>query len=212
MQSVTFTLADGGDEWLDETARVRGDAPVLDSALDAETQIARYADQGHPGLVLRLPVLYGTQAPSTLDALRFAEWGVAPVVGERQGWVTFIQAEDAARAFVAALQPPSGTYHVGSHPIRKGAFADALAALLGRRTLRVLPAVLVPWAVGSPARPFTRSHRIDSRRLTDHTHWTPHEPDPVDGWARAIDQAARAVSRRTTGAPRSSRDGRPLSF
>ena len=192
MQSVTFTLADGGSEWLDETATVRRDAPVLASALDAENLTMQYADRGHPGVVLRLPVLYGPEAPSTGDALRFAGRGIAPVVGARSGWVTFVHTEDAARALVAALEPPSGIYHAWSDPIRKGAFADALAPRVGRGSLRVLPAAVVPWFVGPAARPFTRSHRISSARLFESTAWRPHHPDPVRGWAEVIGRSTYA--------------------
>src|SRR3712207_8557407 len=76
-------------------------------------------------------------------------------------FIFFFQAEDGIRDIgVTGVQTCALPIS-----IRKGDFADALAPLVGRRSLRALPAAVVPWLVGAPARPFTRSHRISSRRL-----------------------------------------------
>ncbi len=70
------------------------------SAIDAECQVARFAESGRRGVVVRLGLLYGPGTGSDRPAPRYAAFGAT------------LQIEDAGRALAAALQVPSGVYNV----------------------------------------------------------------------------------------------------
>jgi len=89
-----------------ENDRLRSEAtPILvDAALEApaaEREVARFAQAGRHGVVLRLGLLYGPGTGSDAPAERFASYGAT------------LRVEDAGSALATSLEVPSGTYNVG---------------------------------------------------------------------------------------------------
>jgi nucleoside-diphosphate-sugar epimerase len=93
--TVTFVYPIQGP--VDEDTPIGEVAETLRSALVAETETARFTASGRRGVVLRLGLLDG---PGTDLASPDRRYGAT------------LQVEDAARALVAALDVPSGTYNV----------------------------------------------------------------------------------------------------
>jgi nucleoside-diphosphate-sugar epimerase len=99
--SVAFVYPPSGR--VDESTSVGDDAAaVARSALDAERQVARFAENGRQGVVLRLGLLYGPGTGSEQPAARYLPFGAT------------LQIEDAGRALLAALKAPSGVHNVVS--------------------------------------------------------------------------------------------------
>jgi nucleoside-diphosphate-sugar epimerase len=95
---VDAALAGDTQAYVQPTVAIAGWAPtVLESALAAEAETARFAASGRRGVVLRLGILDG---PGT-----FRE---SPDPDAR----ATLHVEDAGRALLAALDVPSGTYEV----------------------------------------------------------------------------------------------------
>jgi nucleoside-diphosphate-sugar epimerase len=95
---VDAALAGDTETYVQPTVAIAGDVPpVLESALVAEAETARFAAAGRRGVVLRLGALDG---PGTLyDA-------------PDQDAPATLHVEDAGRALFAALTVASGTYDV----------------------------------------------------------------------------------------------------
>jgi hypothetical protein len=68
--------------------------------VDAERAVARFAENGRTGVVLRLGLLYGPGTGSDTPAERYASFGAT------------LHIDDAGRALAAALEAPSGVYNV----------------------------------------------------------------------------------------------------
>lgn len=97
--SVAFVYPEAG--LVNESTPVVGRVPEhLRSALDAEGHVARFAEDGGQGLVLRLGALYGPGTGSEAPAPRYTSFGAT------------LHIEDSGRALVVALQAPSGLYNV----------------------------------------------------------------------------------------------------
>jgi len=186
-ESITFTYADGGDRWLDETAPLDV-PPALRSVLAAEAAAQRVTDSGSTGVVLRFAQFYGADAAHTLTAWKTARRGLAPVLGSKDGYVSVIHLDDAARAVVAALGLAAGVVNVGDdEPLRRVDHAAGVAAAVGRPRLRWIGAA--GRAGGKRMRPLLRSHRIGNGRLRA-TGWAPEYPSAREGWAAIVAELA----------------------
>ncbi|MCU1691290.1 MAG: epimerase [Frankiales bacterium] len=175
--SVAFLHADGGDTWIDE------DWPLdpgvhLASAVAAERHVRGFAGEG---VVLRFGLLYGPLSSHTVSSARLARrLGVTPVLGPPDAYACALHHDDAARAVLAALTAPEGTYDVGDDvPLTRAETVAAQAAALGLRRLRQLPAAA---GRGSTAAALTRSHRVRNRRFRDASGWQPRWPSAREGW------------------------------
>ena len=188
-ESFAPVYRDGGDAWIDETSPVQP-ARYNRSVLDAERQAESVARAGRAGVVLRFGLFYGSDDPFTMQLLQMVKRGLFPLP-RREAFAPFISHEDAARAVVAALEVPSGIYNAVDEPMRRGDLASGLAAALGVRPPRILPA----WTArlfGVVGPTLARSLRISNRKLRESGRWTPRYPTALDGLA-AI--AARAKAR-----------------
>jgi nucleoside-diphosphate-sugar epimerase len=97
--SIAFVYPTDGP--VDEDTPVADDLPAtFRSALEAESQVARFALAGGAGVVLRMGLLYGPGTGSETPAERWAGYGAT------------VRIEDAAQALVRALRAPTGTYNV----------------------------------------------------------------------------------------------------
>ena len=92
--TVTFVYPEGE---VDEETPLESVPATLESAVDAEREAARFAAAGRRGVVLRLGLLDGAGTGNDEPDARFG---------------ATLHVDDAARALLAALGAPSGTYNV----------------------------------------------------------------------------------------------------
>ena len=173
-ESLAFVYADGGSAWLDEDAPVAGGS-TTSTALIAEANARElFADT----VVLRFGLFIGPDSGLTLSDLEAARAGISPSLGRRDAYLSTVWLDDAATAVVAALGAPAGTYNVADEdPPTRGEIDAALAAVVGRRTLR--PALD---EVPPVFEPVARSQRVSSRRLREASGWRPRVRAGIDGW------------------------------
>ena len=116
---------------------------------------------------------------SALPELRAAHRGVADG-GEPSGFFSFIPST-TYRGLLAALDAPAGVYNVAEpEPRRRSEHRDALASMVGRTELSLVPDLVDP-GDDEGRRSLAKSHRISSRRLGDVTGWTP-TIHAIDQW------------------------------
>ena len=170
-ESITFPYLDGGDEWIDENHDRRYFWGNKCTAT-AESAATGFAAAGGVGIVLRFALFMAPDSAHTQNFVDAARRGRFTVPGRLESYVSFIHADDAAAAVVAALDAPPGTYNVAeSDPLRRAAHCAALSALVGRSDLELPPR---PTDVGDgDDNSLGRSHRISSKLLGDVTTWAP---------------------------------------
>ncbi len=190
-ESIALLYADAGDAWVDEDAPIEP-STFLESALVAEEQAARFTAGGGTGVVLRFGQFVSADSDHLQTMLPMLERGVLPLVGDHDGYVSYVHADDAAAAVVAALDAPAGRYNVAEDdPMTRAEHAAVLADVLGRSIH------LPPQVVGSLPRVKVqgRSLRIANRRLRDATTWAPRAASMREVWpglVTALREAARA--------------------
>jgi nucleoside-diphosphate-sugar epimerase len=181
-ESVSMLYADGGSEWLDESAPL---APEIFSSagnLAAERNVTQLG-----GVVLRFGLFIGPTATSARQLLGLARRRITPVLGRRDTFVSSIHLDDGARAVVAALDAPSGTYNVvDDDPLTKAGYADALAEAVGRRAVVRAPgrAALL---LGRRLASLTGSRRVSNQRFRHATGWEPRHPSAREAWLATAD-------------------------
>lgn len=178
-ESISFLYADGGDEYLDESAPI-DPTWITEPALAAEGEAARLAAHGGVGIALRFGVFYGLDSAHTIDTIEAARRGVFAIPGPASAHVSSVTTDDAASAVMAALGAPSGVYNVADdRPLRRSELASALAEALGTDPLRLLPTI--------PDLPedlsvMLRSQRVTSQLFKTLTGWQPRFPSAREGW------------------------------
>lgn len=184
-ESIAFIYPDRGDEWIDEAVPV-DTVRYIRSTLDAEASAARFTASGGRGIVLRFGLFYGPDSHHTADAAAMVRAGLFASPGAPDGYVSSITTDDAARAVVAALDAPAGTYNVvDDEPVTREVYSAALAAAVGVAPPRPIPALLAK-AGGSKTALLARSQRISNRRFKAATGWAPATRSVVEGWAAAV--------------------------
>jgi nucleoside-diphosphate-sugar epimerase len=177
-ESISFLYLDAGDEWVTEESP-REATPFVVSTNTAEEN-ALSVDHG---VVLRFAQFYAPDASHTKDSVRMARLGMAPAVGDPDGYCSYIYADDAARAVVAALDAPAGIYNVAEDdPLTRREGADALAAALHKKKLRTGMAKLSAKVIGSQGSLLARSNRISNAKFKQATGWAPQVPSQREGW------------------------------
>ncbi len=185
-QSITFFYADGGSEWLDESAPIDLTFPPLASALAAEAHVDRFRRGGGTGVTLRLAGLYGPGDTSReyVDSVGKRD---IPVVGRGVNYVSSLHIEDAGTAVLAAMSAPDGTYNIcDDEPVQSSVYVDTLADVLAAPRPRRLPRAAVKLALGRSVRLLVSSQRVTNRRFRDTTGWVPKHPSVVDGWREVL--------------------------
>ncbi len=182
MESITFVYADGGDSWLDESARVALAWSPLESALEAERETQRFAEGGGRPVILRFGLFYAPYAASTIDTVKLARRKMFGVIGDGKNYFSSIHVDDAAAAIVAALNAPTGTYNiVEDDPVPQSEYSQALAEAFGLGKPRHLPKWLGKLIVGGPARYILQSQRVSNKRFKEATGWSPQYPSVHEG-------------------------------
>jgi nucleoside-diphosphate-sugar epimerase len=164
-----------------ENDRLRRDAVV-----DAESASQSFARAGGVGIVLRFAAFYGPDATQSLDMIKLARKGWAPLPGSPEAYFSSVSHHDAATAVLAALHLPAGIYNVADdEPLRHREFAEALAAALQVPPPKVLPS-WVTRLTGSIGELISRSLRISNRKLRDASGWAPLYASARTGWPATI--------------------------
>jgi NAD dependent epimerase/dehydratase family enzyme len=179
-ESITFPYVDCGGGWIDEHAE-RVYYWGTRSTVDAEAAAATLVAAGGVSVVLRFAMFMAPDSAHIHSFVSAARRGVFALFGAPEGFVSFVHADDAAAAVVAALSVPAGTYNVAEpDPVRRSDHRDALAAAVGRSRLRPVPTV-VERAGGVAVAALARSQRISSQHLRDVSQWVP-TVHCVDQW------------------------------
>jgi len=181
-ESITLPYRDCGAGWVDESAGVAATWNTR-SALAAEAHARSFAEAGGRAVVLRFATLYAADAAHTRFMLDYARKGRSPVPGKRDAYLSLVHADDAARAVVAALDAPGGTYNVADNePLTRERLNMLMAAAAGRPHLLRTPPWLVRLAGGQVAELLMRSQRVSNRSLRRQTGWQPRWPSAREGW------------------------------
>lgn len=187
-QSITFTYADGGDEWLDESSEIAPAWEVLESAVEAERQVDRFRAAGGTGITLRLSRLYGPG-----EASREYMNGIAarkiPIVGNGRNYVSSLHVSDAALALSAAMRAPDGVYNVtDDDPVTSAEYTKSVAEALRAPRPRRVPAFVGRLALGEAVKLLTTSQRVSNRAFRESTGWAPAHPSVRQGWPDIVAQ------------------------
>ena len=184
-ESFAAIYPDNGDRWITEAVLPKP-ARYNRSVVDAEASVARFAETGGAGVVLRFAFLYGVNDPFTRQLTAMVRTGWLPLLGRRGAYFPMVLHEDVATAVVAALDIPTGIYNVvDDRPMTREAIGEAVAGMLGVRPPRIFPAWLAMLG-GSLGTTLARSLRVSNAKLKSATRWIPDAPSVVDGLRRAI--------------------------
>lgn len=189
-ESVTFSYADGGERWLDEDAAIDSPAEVIDSALTAEENVARFTAHGGRGIVLRLGRLYG---PGRVSAayLETVAARKLPILGKGDNYVSHLHIHDAGTAIAAAIDAPAGTYNVvEDEPVTVAEEMEVLVEALDAPKPRRVPVWLAQRMVGPMAGLLTVSQRVCNRRFRETARWAPAYPSVREGWPEIVAASA----------------------
>jgi len=192
-ESIAFIYGDGGDSWLDEDAPLVPAAYVR-SVLDAEANATRFSASGGAGVVLRFGLFHGPDSGTSREAVSLARRGIAATLGAAEAYEAIITIDDAAAAVVAALNAPAGVYNVvDDQPLTRREYADALAAAVGRTSLRLPPRFATKLG-GSKVALLGRSQRVSNRRFVEATRWRPSFASAREAWPMIVAEIDRTAS------------------
>jgi nucleoside-diphosphate-sugar epimerase len=183
-ESICFPYLDAGDRWIDEDAPTDHGPWGFAGAGEAERQTARFtaSSGGGAGVVLRFAQLYGADASHQISMVKALRRRINPFIGPPDTYTSWISAEDAGAAVVAALDAPAGTYNVvDDEPLTRRDAGRVAAENLGLRP----PITLPGWAfAASPpsAKYVMRSLRVSHHRFTAATGWAPAHPSIRGSW------------------------------
>jgi len=184
-ESFAPIYTDCGDSWVDEDTPTD---PVSynRTVLDAEASARRFASGGGAGVIMRFAGFYGPDAFQTRAMLQAVRKGWAPMPGSPDAFMSSISHDDAARAVIAALCVPSGTYNVGDdEPLQRRDVAMVFAAALDVGTPRPLPRWLTAIS-GTVGELMSRSLRMSNRLLSSQSGWKPRYSSIREGLAAAL--------------------------
>ena len=168
-ESITFTYADGGEGWIDESFS----RPA--SEFSAPVDVAEENALGfrEDSVVLRFAQLYAEDSGHIRSMAKSYRMGVSPFPGDPTSYTSFVSADDAAAAVVAALSVEPGIYNVADdEPPTRSELDDTVSGVTGRKRIRRPPPALVK-AMAANSEVLMRSHRISNRKLEEASDWTP---------------------------------------
>lgn len=179
-ESIAFPYRDRGDQWIDEDCLVDHCGPFTGAGA-AEAAAARFADDG-TGVALRFAQFYAPDSTHTKAANATVRRRINPFLGDPGGYTSFIHAEDAGTAVVAALRAPSGTYNVGDdEPLTRAEAGEVVADALGVKRPHALPRVVRAVSPTS-AKLLMKSLRVSNSRFKAATEWSPDHPSIRGAW------------------------------
>jgi nucleoside-diphosphate-sugar epimerase len=186
-ESICFPYVDDADRWIDEDHPVTHEGPFHGAAA-AEQAAHRFAAGGGEGVVLRFAQFYAPESSHTQTFNTMVRRRVNPFLGDPEGYTSFVHADDAGSAVVAALQAPSDVYNVvDDEPVTHAEAGRIVAAALGVKPPRTVPKV-VRAATPASAKLLMRSLRVSHDRFSAATGWQPSHRSIRDGWATVVDR------------------------
>lgn len=179
--SVVWVARQPDGSVFDETAERHPDR-ATESAAAVEDLLARRAESsGFVATVLRLGFLYASDARDTREWGQRLLDGEVPIVGggllgRRDAELSFVHADDAARAFTAAVEREAGgVYHVvDDEPVTGAEFFRTFADVLDAPTPSRIPGWLARLFVGKVnAEGFTSPMPTKNERARTELGWEP---------------------------------------
>ena len=193
--SVVWVARQADGSRFDETADRHPDSATR-SAADVEDLLAeRAAEEGFDVAILRCGFFYAPDARDTRDWGERLLGGDLPVVGggllgRRDAELSFVHADDAASAFVAAIETEaSGLYHiVDDESVTGAAFFETFADLLDASGPSRIPAWLARFFVGKiNAKGFTSPMPTTNERAERELDWEPEYPTYREGLRQVVE-------------------------
>jgi nucleoside-diphosphate-sugar epimerase len=193
--SVVWVARQPDGSRFDETADRHPDRATRSAAEVEDLLDRRAAEDGFDAAVLRCGFFY---APDARDTRGWADRlldGDLPVVGggplgRRDAELSFVHADDAAAAFVAAIGAgASGTYHVvDDEPVTGAAFFERFANLLDAPEPSRIPAWLARFFVGKVAAELLTSPMpTTNERARRELDWEPEYPTYREGLRQVVE-------------------------
>ena len=183
-ESITFPYADGGENWIDESAPIARPVEMASSGV-AEEQAEWFSQAGGQGIVLRFALFYAHDSSHSQAFQAAIRAGQSPFMGKPDSYMSHIHAEDAASAVVYALEAVAGIYNIAEdEPMRRIELGNAVAAIegVGQPSLPEPMSGEVPGSVEA----LMRSQRISNARFRDVTGWVPQYPSVREGWQELL--------------------------
>jgi nucleoside-diphosphate-sugar epimerase len=193
--SVVWVARQPDGSAFDESADRHPDRSTR-SAAETEDLVRERADTGgFDAATLRCGLLYAPDARDTRDWARRLLEGDLPAVGggllgRRDAELSFVHADDAAAAVVAAVEnQANGTYHaVDDEPVAVAEFFRTFAALLDAPAPRRVPAWLARLFVGTvTARLLASPTPTTNEKARRELDWEPDYPTCSEGLRQVVD-------------------------
>jgi nucleoside-diphosphate-sugar epimerase len=189
-QSIVWVSRPHTASYFDENSPIVYN-PVFASAADGEqfTKDAA-AKHGFRYAILRAGFFYSADAVHIREAAQQLKARKLPVIGGGNAIWAMIHADDAARAYVDAVQTNAqGVWHVvDDEPLQVGDLLATLAAVVGAARPRPVPKWLARWLAGDRVVDyFTTSTRTSNVRLRRELGWQPK----YAGFSAGVHQIAR---------------------
>lgn len=127
----------------------------------------------------------GSSHTETMNAT--ARRRLNPFIGDPEGYVSMIHADDAGSAVAAALEAPSGPYNIADdEPLTRAEAGRVVAAALDKKPPRSVPRRLTD--LSPSTRAVSRSLRVSHHRFTEATGWTPAHPSIRTSWPTGTEE------------------------
>jgi nucleoside-diphosphate-sugar epimerase len=189
-ESYALTYPDHGAQWIDESVAIVP-SRYNRSVIDAEHAALRFGASGAISVILRFAAFYGPDAVQVVDMIKLLHHGYAALPGAGDAYISSVSHDDAARAALAALSVPAGTYNVvDDEPLRHRDYFDSLALALGEKP-PALPPRWIGSIMGSVGEAMARSLRVSNRKLRANSTWRPNYPSVREGWEATVDALQR---------------------
>ena len=193
--SVVWVARQPDGSRFDETADRYPDR-ATQSAADVEDFLKEHAARdGFDATILRCGFLYAPDARDTRIWGKRLLNGDLPIVGggllgRRDAELSFVHADDAAAAFVAAIEThASGIYHVvDDMPVTGATFFQTFADLLDAPNPSRIPAWLARFFIGKiNAEGFTSPMPTTNEKVKHELGWKPEYPTYRDGLKQVVE-------------------------
>ena len=135
------------------------------------------------GVALRFAQFYAPEAAHTIAFNTTVRRRLNPFVGAPEAYSSFIHAEDAGAAVVAALQAPSGIYNVADdEPVTREEAGRIVAEALGVKPPHAPPEGGAGRHPGRRASCSCAPCGCRTSRFKDATGWAPQHPSIRGAW------------------------------
>jgi nucleoside-diphosphate-sugar epimerase len=183
-ESICYPYVDAGDSWIDENGP-REFNWAMASSRDAEAAATSFSGANRTAVVLRFGQLYSDDSAHTHTFNRLTRMHINPFSGPANSYLSWIHADDAAAAVVAALSIPDGIYNViDDEPMTRRDTGHAVGAAVGISRLASIP---IPRLLSPPvARALMRSQRVSNAKLRKTGSWAPTHRSIRGSWPKKV--------------------------